>query len=205
MGKLLNELKEYFKNTSEEQIKKDWEEVKKNTEGVNGPTMEEFLEEQKFWQENEKQIRELDEHDTNGKRGFITIDYDESNQDSYKSVELHIGDTYKKRFETGNFIIDWINVMQFVQELMYHGRMPGCSFSSSVDHFYMDGDKYITKDLYMDSTTQEFYLYSDREVRESLLLQAKVARCVKYFEVAIPSEHSDWTHKDLQKYYKNNK
>lgn len=42
MNKLLEQIQDYFKNTSQEQIKKDWEEIK---EWNNiGPTVDEYLE-----------------------------------------------------------------------------------------------------------------------------------------------------------------
>ena len=42
MKTLLEKLKEYFDTTSEEQIKKDWEETK-SLDDVDSPTIDEFL------------------------------------------------------------------------------------------------------------------------------------------------------------------
>jgi len=44
---IVDKLKEYFKNTSEEQIQKDWDKTCEKTKGINSPTVEEFLEAQK--------------------------------------------------------------------------------------------------------------------------------------------------------------
>jgi hypothetical protein len=56
---IVDKLKEYFKNTSEEQIQKDWDKTCEKTKGINSPTVEEFLEAQKqnlidMMQEDEK-------------------------------------------------------------------------------------------------------------------------------------------------------
>lgn len=43
---LLAKLEDHFKNLDPEQFKKDWEEIEKMSEGVNSPTVEEFLKNQ---------------------------------------------------------------------------------------------------------------------------------------------------------------
>ena len=40
---MLERLKEYFDNTPREEIEKAWEQVKKECEGVDSPTVDEFL------------------------------------------------------------------------------------------------------------------------------------------------------------------
>ena len=51
MGKLLEDLKEYFKNTSQEQIDKDFEEIEKYNEI--GPSVDEYL---SYLRENQKEL-----------------------------------------------------------------------------------------------------------------------------------------------------
>lgn len=51
MGKLLENLKEYFKNTSQEQIDKDFEEIEKYNEI--GPSVDEYL---SYLRENQKEL-----------------------------------------------------------------------------------------------------------------------------------------------------
>lgn len=41
---ILDKFTDYLKNTSGEQFKKDWENVCKESEGVNSPTVDEYLE-----------------------------------------------------------------------------------------------------------------------------------------------------------------
>lgn len=57
MGKLLENLKEYFKNTSQEQIDKDFEEIEKYNEI--GPSVDEYL----------KMVKEIKKYD------IIIFDY----------------------------------------------------------------------------------------------------------------------------------
>lgn len=43
MKNIVDGLKEYFENTPREQVLKDWEEAGKKTEGVQGPTIQQYL------------------------------------------------------------------------------------------------------------------------------------------------------------------
>jgi hypothetical protein len=64
---------------------------------------------------------------------FISIDCDEPNQETYRAV--CVGDI---RFETGDFLIDWINHLKYLGSLEFNFVI----HSSSVNHFLMDGSKY---------------------------------------------------------------
>ena len=78
--------------------------------------------------------------------GFISVDYDEPNQKSYRGYNVKNGSGGKLRFDTGDFLIDSILLKLFVDSSM---KSVCCSFtySSSFDHFFMDGDDY--KEVYV--------------------------------------------------------
>lgn len=70
------------------------------------------------------------------KRGFLSVDYDDKNQSSYKSFDLCIGKKTVK-FNTGDPVVDWIDYRKYIEKRhMFVVR------SSSTDHFFMDGDDY---------------------------------------------------------------
>ena len=50
---LMDRLKDYFNNTSKEQIQKDWEDSNKQTEGINSPTVDEFIKAQSQFNKQE--------------------------------------------------------------------------------------------------------------------------------------------------------
>lgn len=67
---------------------------------------------------------------------IIHIDYDEIEQDSYRAVILHDDDGTKQRFASGDVVKDW-------QDAIIACADEFAICSSSVDHFLMDGDKFI--------------------------------------------------------------
>jgi hypothetical protein len=58
---MVDELKEYFKNTPEDKIQSDWDETCKQTEGIDSPTVSEFMEAQKQFMEQET-LEEVEEN-----------------------------------------------------------------------------------------------------------------------------------------------
>lgn len=72
---------------------------------------------------------------------FVSISYEEPNQDKYESV--NVSQRFKdetKKFNSGNFVKDWWDAMKYlIMELQWDSPT---SFSSSVNHFIMDGDEY---------------------------------------------------------------
>jgi len=81
---------------------------------------------------------------------FMSVDFKDGDQSSYKGFVVE--DTYKlvdgkkHRFDTGDPIIDRINVFKFYDE-NFTESVP-CMNSSSYDHFFMDGDKWVAKTWY---------------------------------------------------------
>jgi hypothetical protein len=58
---LLESMKEYFEKTPKKQVQKDWEEILKETEGINSPTINEFLEAQKQFGTQEQSILSIED------------------------------------------------------------------------------------------------------------------------------------------------
>jgi hypothetical protein len=84
---------------------------------------------------------------------FITINYNEGNKKDlgYESVELHYSHNKNEKklfFNTGNFIKDWYDMNKFINmELL--GNVSFISYSSSVNHFIMDGAPYDSAYLHI--------------------------------------------------------
>jgi len=77
------------------------------------------------------------------KRGFLSVDFEEGDQSTYKGIDFLV-DKEKTRFDSGNITIDFINCIKSVPDDIDGGI--GCS--SSWDHFFMDGDDF--KFLYIE-------------------------------------------------------
>jgi len=99
---------------------------------------------------------------------FSTIRYTEPKQSTYESIVLKYQENGQERtkcFDSGNIIIDFYSYMLFLQEqpdefYKENYRIIG---SSSWDHFFMDGNKYL--ESYFDPTTGEFVNWQNaREV-----------------------------------------
>lgn len=91
--------------------------------------------------------------------GFSTVNYIEPKQSTYKSIDLTYkckGKEIKKKFNTGNIVIDHYDYMKFLseQDTEFYQENPFISGSSSWDHFFMDGDKY--RESYFNPDTGEF-------------------------------------------------
>lgn len=85
--------------------------------------------------------------------GFFTINYDEPDSNTYKGIKLHLDDGIKN-FNTGKLDKDYYNYLKFLNKINYN--LP-ISYSSSWDHFWMDGGdksytiKYIKNDKLINS------------------------------------------------------
>lgn len=69
-------------------------------------------------------------------RAWMTIDYDEGDQSTYKAVTVKIRDGKEVRFSTGDPVADWKSALRHAAD----ESVDMVLFSSSVDHFVMDGD-----------------------------------------------------------------
>jgi len=93
---------------------------------------------------------------------FTTINYEEPNPKTYKSVEIHDFDDNITKFESGDFVKDWYDLVKFLLTTLidepYHVH------SSSVDHFIMDGAEFDSVYLGFDPKNQVprlYYNYDD--------------------------------------------
>lgn len=79
-------------------------------------------------------------------RYFISVDYDETNQESYRGInltltDLNTGEEEELKFNTGDISIDYIDMYVHLTNDEKYELVVGTS-SSSLNHFTMDGDKY---------------------------------------------------------------
>ncbi|MCK9416531.1 hypothetical protein M0Q97_07740 [Candidatus Dojkabacteria bacterium] len=83
-----------------------------------------------------------------------------SNEDKenliYESVSISYGKNEEKVFSSGNFVKDWFDVNRF---LTLELNEPYVSFSSSVDHFIMDGAPYDNAYLNFDKDEKPYLSY----------------------------------------------
>ena len=83
-------------------------------------------------------------------RAFLTVVYDEPKADTnYHRLEVHIkkeGEDEKKiKFSSGNPIVDFYSYKKWLNENFEKEGIAFVTCSSSVDHFYMDSEKYWEK------------------------------------------------------------
>jgi len=74
----------------------------------------------------------------------ISINCEEFTQKNIESVEVYLGHQKfgdKKIFDSGNIVKDWARAMKYIITEMPQDEFP-VVFSSSVDHFLVDGDEY---------------------------------------------------------------
>jgi hypothetical protein len=79
-------------------------------------------------------------------RAWFTVDYDESKQSSYRAFvvkfTLPTGEETERRFETGDPIIDFLDYHIWLSRDSVQELISSVGFSSSYDHFFMDGNRY---------------------------------------------------------------
>lgn len=134
--------------------------------------------------------------ETNKKyHGFLTVDYEDGDASTYKGLNLSLGDTVK-RFDTGDPLIDWYDYCKYVYDGDARKNDVGyISYSSNVDHWFMDSKKYVEKYLkYMDDhyefmTNEDIYNMSFSDLKEHI--KCVVTKRMKSFN-------------DLKVYYKKN-
>ena len=80
---------------------------------------------------------------------LVGIEYDEENPGSYKGVKIKYGKRegiLETIFKSGNFVKDWYACNKFIMENKIDEN-EDISYSSSVDHFIMDGAPFESKYL----------------------------------------------------------
>jgi hypothetical protein len=73
-------------------------------------------------------------------RGYLSVRYNELDQSSYRSIDVkNIVTGELLSFKTGDFIIDYLMYKLYYESSLV-STLSGISYSSSYDHFLMDGD-----------------------------------------------------------------
>lgn len=132
------------------------------------------------------------------KHGFLTVNYDDGDSSSYKSIELSFGDGEVRLFDSGDPLIDWYDYFKYI----YNGDAVDddivmISHSSSVDHWFMDTDDYLERYILInENNTYEFIDYEDTNKLSIPELQ-KMTRCVVHKDMK--------SFQELKDYYKLNK
>lgn len=89
--------------------------------------------------------------------GFLYIDYQDGDQSTYKGIEVCTDNNMLKRFDYGNIMIDFIDYMHWVIE---QEELTSVVYSSSFDHFLIDGDQYTS--LIINHDTNEVASNTDK-------------------------------------------
>ena len=134
------------------------------------------------------------------KSGFLTVDYDDSLQSSYVALILYYGDKKEIRFDTGDPLIDWYDYCKLVfdgYEIEKY-EISSVVYSSSVDHWFMDGDEYLEKYLKLNENDDyEFISTDELKTYYSLSEFNSLKRCVIHKDMK--------SFEELKKYYSENK
>lgn len=71
---------------------------------------------------------------------FLSIQYDEPDQKTYRAISVSKNRDVVKDFTTGNITVDFIDFMKWVADEEFIAIV----HSSSWDHFFMDGDDIVS-------------------------------------------------------------
>lgn len=92
---------------------------------------------------------------------FTSIDYNEPDPKTYKSVKLSSSFTdNKKVFDSGDFVKDWYNR---VKDIIQDNSEPFHTCSSSIDHFIMDGAPFDSCRLKFDVDENPYLCYESND------------------------------------------
>lgn len=79
----------------------------------------------------------------------INYDYVEDGEPDYESVDISLRSGETKVFESGDFVKDWYDLIKYIIFDTDQNVEMNYSYSSSVDHFIMDGAPY--ESAYLDT------------------------------------------------------
>lgn len=96
------------------------------------------------------------------KRGYVGIDYNGSEAETYESVRAHVTDltttkTKKKLFKSGDVVKDFADAHRW----MLKNQVDDIGLSSDVDHFMMDDKKHL---YYWDNESNLIGYVKDKKV-----------------------------------------
>lgn len=143
------------------------------------------------------------------KTAFLSVDYNEGDQESFKGLNLTITSFCSKcsgktrpsgvtiSFNTGDPLVDWFDYYAWLYNKSQEIGVCHIMYSSSVDHWLMDGDKYYLKYMALDEEGQCKELHSWKEAMNKYLDPDKMPNCIVTDEIK--------TFDQLKEYYKANK
>jgi len=130
--------------------------------------------------------------------GFLTIDYDDSDASTYKSITIMCGDKKEIKFNTGNPLIDWYDYCKFIFDgFVQNEGIFSIAHSSSIDHWFMDTDEYLEKYLKLQDDGTYDFMTNDEINSLPMLDLYTYKKCVIHKDMK--------TFQELKDYYKNNK
>lgn len=77
--------------------------------------------------------------------GFLTLDYDEGDQGTYRELNLKLPSGEDIKFNTGDPIIDYMDYNDKIHSKNFFKKhnMKNIVHSSSIDNWLMDGEEYL--------------------------------------------------------------
>jgi len=122
-------------------------------------------------------------------RYFFSVNYEDGDQSTYKGIDIYPAGGPMEiivQFDSGNYTVDYIDYLKWIPENAHIG------YSSSWDHFFMDGNIY--KSIHIDHHNDEEVITGEwsEEMRRSTEYPVPVSANIKSFE-------------DLKEYYRQEK
>lgn len=83
--------------------------------------------------------------------GFVTVDYDEFNQQSFRAIEVHCKKTNEKKDDIKRFVnkdplIAWFEYSKWLYSVFLpNNEIIALTKSSSVDDWFTDGEEYFER------------------------------------------------------------
>lgn len=131
------------------------------------------------------------------KIGFLTVNYDEPNADSsFRGLTLEIGNE-KIEFNSKDPIVDFFEYNKWLAN--NSDKVFMVTYSSSIDHFYMDSEKYYEKYVVFNKNYSEGNILSYKKLQE-LRLSHKTDELIK---VCVDDSISTWS--ELKNYVNSKK
>lgn len=122
---------------------------------------------------------------------IVGIVYREPDQSTYEAIQVHRDGSMVASFNSGDPIVDWIDLCKWLAEI------EACHFmwSSSVDHFFMDGGGYTN--LYVDHSNDENVAFTTEQVIDNGIDTDELAEYIINDDIK--------TFDELKAYYKKHK
>jgi len=122
---------------------------------------------------------------------YVSIDFEDGNQANYRAINLSIKGE-ELSFKTGDPIKDWYDMIKSL--IFAEDGYRGYVHSSSVDHFYMDGEQYECAYLIKDQKDGLWRFATDEDKKNDPMYYDKG------IEFMIPADNSITTWEELKVY-----